>query len=60
MKGFHVLLALIFIGFLYTITIGLGGLAKQNSIVNEVAVVKLIITLISTPSLLFLSIMSYG
>lgn len=40
MKGFHILLALIFIGFLYAITIGIGGLAKQNSIINEVAVVK--------------------
>lgn len=40
MKGFHVLLALVFIGFLYVITIGLGGLAKQNSLEKSVAMVQ--------------------
>ncbi len=40
MKGFHILLALIFIGFLYTITIGLSGLSKQNSVADEITPVK--------------------
>jgi thiosulfate dehydrogenase len=40
MKAFHVFLALIFIGFLYVVSIYLGELAKQDTSENKVEIVK--------------------